>query len=447
MAQGRRGRWLVLLVAIGLTAAAAGYAVVGERSPSDPLYDLEAVTRGDLVIEVTATGTINAVGLVQLGSQISGQVQRLHADFNSVVQAGQIVAEIAPESFAARVAEATAELAVAEAARAAAAASLERARAALAGARAALAGAAAERSAAASALDFQRRERARKLAPGRGDYVTQQDRERAETDFVQAEGSAAAAVAREKTQLAAIAAAEAAVAAAVAEGEVAVATTQQRAAALDLARVDLDRTRIRSPIDGVVIDRSVDVGQTVAASLQAPTLFTIARDLKDLQVETYVDEADIGRIATGQPARFTVASFPDESFAGRVTQIRKGPQLIQNVVTYIVVIATRNDELKLLPGMTASVRIVTAERRNVLKLPNAALRFRPPGAVAGAQRESTVYLLDAAGALVAVPVTIARGDERYAELLGGPLGEGQKVVVSERRPDAKGALPATLFRF
>jgi HlyD family secretion protein len=195
----------------------------------------------------------------------------------------------------------------------------------------------------------------------------------------------------------------------------ALASVKQRESLLRQAQVDLERTIIRAPVDGTVILRNVDAGQTVAASLQAPVLFTIARDLRDMQVEAAIDEADVGRLRAGQPASFTVDAFPRRSFAGEIVQIRKSPVTVQNVVSYTVVISARNPDLSLLPGMTANVRIVVDHRDSVLKVPNAALRFRPAGAA------------DARPAADAAPAAAARGQA---------LQQFRERLVAEVKPDA-----------
>ncbi len=260
---------------------------------------------------------------MQVGTQVSGQVKELFVDFNSPVKAGQLIARIDPETFQYRVRQNEADL--------------EAARAAVARAQVSLANAQRELS------------RTRELV--QREFVSPADLDRAQAQFDLAK----------------------------AEVNNVQAVVAQRAAQLASARVDLARTEIRAPVDGVVIKRSVDVGQTVAASLQAPELFVIARDLRDMQVETSIDEADVGRMRVGQRATFTVDAFPGRTFSGEVRQVRKSAQTVQNVVTYTVLVSAANPDGQLMPGMTANVRIVTDTRESVLKVANAALRFRPPG--------------------------------------------------------------------
>jgi HlyD family secretion protein len=215
---------------------------------------------------------------------------------------------------------------------------------------------------------------------------------------------------------------------------------EQKQAALAQAQINLDHTTIRSPVDGVVVNRAVDVGQTVAATLQAPTLFTIAQDLTRMQVETSVDEADIGRIRADTPVTFTVDAFPGETFTGTVSQIRKAPQVAQNVVTYTVVVAVANPAGTLVPGMTANVTFVTARAVDAVKVPNAALRFRPsdPEAVAGTPGP-VVWTVGADGRPVAIPVTLGITDGTSTEIVGGDLEVGTAVIVGA----GSAASPAT----
>jgi HlyD family secretion protein len=222
------------------------------------------------------------------------------------------------------------------------------------------------------------------------------------------------------------------------------AAEKQRSAELDQARIDLDRTVIIAPIEGVVIGRDVDRGQTVAASLEAPTLFTLARDLREMEVHANIDEADIGQIRIRQQAQFTVDAYPGRTFPGVVTQIRKAPQLIQNVVTYTVVLSTGNPDLALLPGMTALVQVVIDEATDVLQVPNAALRFQPVGAAAMQTAAAGEAPDAAAGAVVwirgedgrpdPVRVALGRSDDSASEVIDGPLRAGQQVIIGTAVP-------------
>jgi len=324
MANRTRRPALIAAVVLAVAAAAASYYNWSMREDRQaPAYRFAKVERGPLTATVAASGTLNPVTSVQVGTQVSGQIKELLVDFNSPVKAGQLIARIDPETFQYRVRQNEADV---EAARAAAA----RAQVALANAQ---------------------RDLARTKELVQREFVSPADLDRAQAQFDLAR----------------------------AELNNAQAVVAQRAAQLASARVDLGRTEIRAPVDGVVIKRSVDVGQTVAASLQAPELFVIARDLRDMQVETSIDEADVGRIRAGQRATFTVDAFPGRTFAGEVRQVRKSAQTVQNVVTYTVLVSAANPDGHLMPGMTANVRIVTDTRESALKVANAALRFRPPG--------------------------------------------------------------------
>ena len=343
----------LLLIGVVLLLAGVGvaYAIWGSLRPAAG-YRYGQIERGTITAAVSATGTLTPVVSVQVGSQVSGQIKELYADYNSVVKKDQIIAQIDPDSIALRVNQAMADL--------------EAARATVLTQRANVAALQAEVSRAKVSLADANREldRNRMLAEKNFISTAVLDKSQATFDTTQEQVKIAQAQLR------------------VAEAQVhnVEALVKQREAQLAQAKVDLSRTSIRAPVDGIVVKKSVEPGQTVAASLQAPELFVIAQDLREMQVETSIDEAEVGRIRVGQSATFTVDSFPGRTFRGTVTQVRKAAQVVQNVVTYIAVITTSNADLSLFPGMTANVRIVVETRKGVLKVPNAALRFRPPGA-------------------------------------------------------------------
>ncbi len=324
-------------VAIGGTLVAALFVwwMFSDGSEQAVEYQSATLERGYLRSVVSATGTLGALVTVEVGSQLSGQISELHADFNSIVQEGQLIARLDPATFKTRVQQAEAELAIAIAGVAQAGASVTELRAALSEAE----------------LNLDRQKKLRE----RGASSEQQlDTAKAEFDKANARlTSAGAQVVNANAQV------------------------KQREASLEAARVDIERTYIRSPVDGVVIGRDIDIGQTVAASLQAPILFTIAQDLSKMQLEVNVDEADIGQIRDGHRVDFSVDAYPRRKFDGIVKQVRKAPIVEQNVVTYTVIVSADNSNQNLLPGMTANVEIVIAEREDVLKIPNRALRFRP----------------------------------------------------------------------
>jgi HlyD family secretion protein len=334
-----------------LTAGAAAYGWWGARNAS-PDYRVGKVERGAITAAVAVTGTINPVTAVQVGSQVSGQIKEITVDFNSEVKKGQVIARIDPESFALRVNQALADL--------------ESARATVLTQRANVAALRAEVSRARVLLADAEREFQRNKSLYEKNFVAGAALDKAESGFRAAQEQVKTA----EAQLA------------VGESQVrnVEALVKQRESQLAQSRVDLNRTVIRAPVDGVVIKKSVEPGQTVAASLQAPELFVIAEDLRRMQVDASIDEAEVGRVHEGQAATFTVDSFPGRTFRGTVGQVRKAALVVQNVVTYTAVIATSNPNLELFPGMTANVRIVVDSREGALKVPNAALRFRPPGA-------------------------------------------------------------------
>ena len=299
-------------------------------------YLTAKVQRGEIRDEVDATGTVNAVITVQVGSQVSGTIAQLNADFNSRVHKGEIIALIDPSALQGALLQATADLENAKASVVVALADSAKAAAVLAQARADA-------------------DRARSMA--KTNVITQQELDQATVNLASARAGADAATASVLQARAQV---------------------SQKDAALAVARTNLGHTVIRSPIDGVVVARNVDVGQTVAASLQAPTIFTIAQDLTKMRVYAKVDESDVGRIRPGQPLTFKVDAYPKDVFQGLLSQIRMNPTTVQNVVTYDAVIDFENADLKLFPGMTAYVAIPVASVADAVKLPNAALRFRPP---------------------------------------------------------------------
>jgi HlyD family secretion protein len=423
-----------------------------------PAYHTAAVERGDVVATVQAAGTLNAVVQVEVGSQISGQVKALYADFNSTVTKGQVIARVAPEAYEAKVAQAEAELEIAQALLLVQRAQIESAGAGLENAKAAKSAAEANTTRAAVALDDAKQELERKRPlVGRG-LVAAGEWERAQNAHRSAAAQAIAAQANERSQGAAIRAAEAALRMAEAQLAVNLAQVKQAQAALRQAQIDLEHTYVRAPVTGTVVDRAVSGGQTLAASLQTPTLFTIAQDLKQMQVEASVVEADVSRFSTGQPVTYTVDAYPGHFFTGTVQQIRKAPRIEQNVVTYVVVIAAKNSDELLLPGMTANLQVVVAKRQAVLKVPNTALRFRPAGQAvqdehagpwgdveaAGSSADEPgvpgrVFVLGRDGQPMLLPLRLGITDGRVTEVLAGDLSEGQAVITG--RAAAPGSAP------
>ena len=379
---------MALLAAAGL----CGW-YVNRRADKSVQYQTVAVTRGELTQVVTATGQLNPVTNVQVGSQISGTIANLYADYNSPVTNGQVIAQIDPATYEAAVAQAEGDLANAKAA-------LE--------------------------LAQVNARRAKELFDDK--LIPQSDYDQAMATLHQAEAS-----------------------------------VKLKTAALGRARVDLARCTIYSPVDGIVISRDVNVGQTVAASLSAPTLFVIANDLTKMQINASVAEADIGNIEVGQDVDFTVDAFPTRTFHGKVIQVRNSPITVQNVVTYDTIIEVNNRDLKLKPGMTANVSIIVAQRDDTLMIPNAALRYRPPDATAtaspsssrgqsgggtrqwagggggggpgggGRRRERsptrTVHVLGSDGKVQQVQIKTGISDGVSTEVLEG-LAEGDKVITS-----------------
>jgi HlyD family secretion protein len=411
----RRTTLIILLAAAVLSCKG--------RGKTDEQYKTEKASRGDVTMTITATGTLSAVTTVQVGSQVSGVISRLYADFNSHVKKGQLLAELDPTPFQQTVEQRQADVTKAQV------------------------------EAANAKITFDRQKRL--TAAG---LAAQADLDSAKAAYEGAQAQVA-----------------------------------QARAALSSAQTNLHYTKIVSPIDGVVVDRAYDVGQTVAASFQAPTLFQIAQDLTKMQVQADVDQSDIGRIQVGQFSRFTVDSYPDEMFRGRISQIRLNATVSQNVVTYPVIIEVPNPDEKLRPKMTANVTISVARVQNVLRIPNAALRFRPegvkepapattssgrqsaaanapdqnrgmaqmaqsggagPAGAAGAfgrgsrrgggqqeKKQQTIYVLDANKKPQPVEIRTGITDGRYTEVVEGTLKEGQDVIVglATTKVDSSGA--------
>ncbi len=371
-----RTRILVVIVA-GLLISGALYSVFSRSKPQGASFRTARVDRGPMVSEVSCTGTVNPVMTVKVGAEVTGKIKELFADFNSEVTEGQLIARIDPEPFEARVSQAEADLNVAIANVEIRKAAVERARAELENARSDLAAAAAQTEKARVAVADAKRELARMRSLHESQAIPDRQFEQTEATHDQAVASLDSARAQQEAHKSAIRTREALVKMEQAQLSHAEAQVKHRKAALNDANIELNHTAIHSPVRGVVVSREVDVGETVVARLQTPLLFTIAQDPRKMQVETRVDEADIGRIHVGHAAAFTVDTFPERRFSGVVDQIRKAPHLVQNVVTYTVIVMTDNQDMALLPGMTASVRVVVKRSSSALKVPNSALRFRP----------------------------------------------------------------------
>jgi HlyD family secretion protein len=403
--------WMVGVVLLAAVAGAGWWWSQRDTSPAAS-YRSAAIERGTVQATVSASGAVNPVTQVSVGTQVSGQVRDIYVDFNSEVKAGQLIAEIDPKTFEYRVRSAEADLDAARAAVAIAQANAISARANVARART-------------DAAEAQRNHE-RNLSLVAQGFIAQ-----SETDRTRAALAAAQETVRANEALVGVSEAQIASAQA---------NVKQREAALAQARVDLSRTRITSPVNGIVIKRAVERGQTVAASLQSPELFVIAQNLSDMQVDASIDEADVGRIQPGQKASFTVDAFPGQTFEGQVRQVRKAATNVSNVITYVAVVSFANRDNRLLPGMTANVRVVTESRADVLKVPNAALRVRLPDAEAaagarpagqrsGGGRGGRVYLLDAQGKPQAVPVGTGVSDGSFTEIVVKPDAPGADRLV------------------
>lgn len=366
-----------MVVVLAAAVAAGGWWWTARDKTTEPQYRTEIADRGDIRAEVSANGTLNPVTLVNVGTQVSGTVRRIEADFNQQVKAGQILAELDPALFQAALAQSSANLANAQA-----------------------------------QLRLAEANAARMRTLFGQEYVSHQE-------FDQA----------------------------LAAREQALAQVRVARAQVTRDQTNLGFTVIRSPVDGTVINRQVDVGQTVAASFQTPTLFQIGKDLAQMQIDSTVSEADIGQVKVGQPVKFLVDAFPDANYSGAVRQVRLNARTEQNVVTYNVVVDVANPDLALMPGMTANLRVEVETRRDVLRVPTAALRFRPP-VDSAAERGSTprgaaVHVLGADGQLVRAAVRTGISDKAYTEIVSGELKPGDLVIVADlkAKKDSSGSMP------
>lgn len=362
--------WRPVLIGLAVVAAAllAWWRFQSGRSTPAPVYRAVAIQRGDITQTVSASGPLSAVSTVTVGSQVSGNISKLHVDFNDIVKVGQVIAEIDPSTYEAALTQAEGDLLTARAL---------------------------------LALRQLTADRSSQLFASH--MVPQSDQDQALAELHQQEG-----------------------------------VVKIKEAALKSATINLNRTQIRSPIDGVVIDRTIDVGQTVQANFAAPTLFVLAQDLRLMQVTANVSEADIGAVAAGQTVNFTVDAFSGQTFAGQVREVRNNSTIVNNVVTYSTIITVENPDLRLRPGMTANVLITTAHRAGVLRAPNAALRFHPAeseAAPAAGTSARTLYVVEGtqaggrvAGRLHSVPVKTGLTDTTYTEILSG-IDEGAVVAT------------------
>jgi HlyD family secretion protein len=424
---------------LGAVIVAAGFALLGREGDSRE-YITAPVERGVIATAVEATGRVEAVSMVDVSSQLSGRIAKVFVDFNDSVKAGQPIAELDSGIFIAQVNEAQAAVSVAKAKVQLQQATLRRARLAVDKARTDRQLAEDKAAGTQARLGEAEREFGRKLALARTGDVAERDvtQARSTRDAVAADQRAAIDEVALKSQTAQMA--EADVQMAEADLENAQAEVEQREAALDQARLDLDRTVLRAPIDGVIIKRDVNPGQTVAVTLEAKTLFTIVQDLRRMEVDGKIDEADIGRLKVGQSTRFTVDAYPERSFTGTVLQVRKAPESKQNVVTYTVIVSADNPDLLLLPGMTATLRIVTSQTSPVLKIPTQALRFRLDQHDGAGEKPTSTRASTSGGRLATVwvleedrprPVYVEIGasDDASVEVKPGGLREGQPVII------------------
>ncbi|MGA2186405.1 MAG: efflux RND transporter periplasmic adaptor subunit [Bryobacteraceae bacterium] len=432
-------RKTVILIAAASCAAVGFGTWALLRSGSSIEYRTATVGHGDINVVISATGNPNAVVTVQVGSQISGIIMALFADFNTKVTKGELIARIDPAPFQAKVDQAQANVDAARAAVANSQAGVQQALAGIQAANSALTAAQANVVKAQAITEDDKVKVDRRVIMVRQGADAKEDLESAQTTYKSAVADQNASVAQQHAVEDSVKVARAQLTVANSFLAANQAQVKQFSAALRSAQIDLNYTNIKAPVDGVVVSRNVDVGQTVAASLAAPTLFLIAQDLTKMQVDTNVSEADVGRVHVNQPATFTVDAYPRRIFPGIVTSVRKAPINVQNVITYDAVIAVSNLDLKLFPGMTANVRILVNQRLNVLKVPNAALRYHPASETApsgsktaskSAAPEKAVWTMDADNKQQRVVVTTGESDGAFTEVTAGGLKDGDRVIVA-----------------
>ena len=365
----------ILIALMVIIALSSGAYFIFRSNENEQKFRTEKILKGDIIQSITASGTVNAVTTVLVGTQVSGTIKNILVDFNSVVKKGQLIAQIDPAIFNGQVEQARANVLSATA-------NVEKAVVALADSK--------------RTLNRQNELFAKNL-------VARSDVDAAKTAY----DTAGTQVSAAKAQL------------------------SQSEAALRIAETNLRYTKIVSPVNGIVVSRNVDTGQTVAASFQTPTLFNIAQDLTKMQIDSSVAEADIGKIQVGQSVEFTVDAYPDSPFQGKVSEIRNAPINVQNVVTYDVVVKVENPELRLKPGMTANVSIIVSSKKDVLRIPNTALRFRPSekrDLTAKKGKGSGIWVLEN-NKLKRIAITTGISDGTYTELLSGEIREGQEIIV------------------
>ena len=378
---------IIIISSVVVITLAVVLFFVFTNSSSKQKFVTDKITRGDIKSTVSSTGTVNAVTTVQVGTQISGTIQKLFVDFNSPVKKGQLLAQIDPSILEAQVGQAQANLLSAKA-------NLEKSQVMLRDTKTTL-----ERNKILYAKNF----------------IAKSDLDTSETNYLSA----------------------------MAQIKVSEAQIQQAQAALDSSAINLRYTKILSPVNGTVISRNIDIGQTVAASFQTPTLFTIAQDLTKMQIDTSVDEADIGKVKASQKAAFTVDAYPELPFNGKVSVVRNAPITVSNVVTYNAVIVVDNTGLKLKPGMTANVSIETESRQSVLRIPNAALRFKPATSAATPDQKGAkgpkgpgVWILEN-NQPKSVKITTGISDGSYTEVTTSELTEGQLIITDSSNSTKK----------
>jgi len=367
-----------LILILAVTGVVLGFTLFRADKNNGIHYKTETIERGRVESLVITTGTLNPVMQVDVGSQVSGIIEEIYVDFNSLVEKGQVLALLDQSAFLTRLNQNKANFSSAEA-------SLEKAKA---------------------TLENLKKKHDRYAELFEKNLVSYEDMESIETQYFNARADLKSTEAK----------------------------LSQAQSQLEASQIDLTYTVIKSPVNGVVIDRKVNMGQTVAASMQTPVLFRIAQDLSQMQVECSIDEADIGAVKEGQDVQFSVDAYPEKSFVGRISQVRYSPVITQNVVTYTTIVDVDNPNLKLLPGMTATVSIIVGKAEDVLLIPNSALRYTPQFSE---KDTNCVWIFDENNNLASAPVKTGVTDNSYSELVEGKLEEGQIIITGEDTSSSK----------
>lgn len=452
-------KFIAILIILIIVAGATGWYFMKGGKKKDRQFTTDTVTKGNITNTISASGSLAALNTVEVGSQVSGQVLKIYADYNDTVKAGQLIAELDPASFKAQVLQHTANLESARASLYGVEAQIRNLNVSVISQKADIKSSKANVTKAAAVLKEAEKTYKRNKELFQRKLISASDLDSAETAYNSQKASYEMAIASSEVSEAKLQSIYAQLDSAESDKKGAQARVAQNEAQLELAKIDLDRTKIYSPIDGVIIDRAVDEGQTVQASFSAPKLFVIAQDLRKMQIDTAVDETDIGVVKEGQSVTFTVDAYKTQAFKGTVHQVRLSPNESSSVVTYSVMVNVDNPDLLLKPGMTANSEILVGEKKDVLRLPIKAMYFKVPDDMKGMQKKLMENVTNATDTL---PVWVKNGNEKptvktvkmgysnqnYIEIPNGELKEGDVVItgIAGQTSDSKKSMAITAGR-